>query len=89
MTLRMTLTRPDLRAGESDMYGWQQNVRTGRGQHGRGASSSAQGGATFWQMSPKSSLERQLTAVDRDVAGAEEENNGKTLKRIWNRVRRS
>lgn len=84
MTLRMTLTRPDLRAGDSDIYGWQQNVHAGRAQHIRGGSFAQDTG--FRQMSPKSSIERQFSAIDQDMANTYD--NG-TLKRFWNRVRRS
>lgn len=84
MTLRMTLTRPDLRAGDSDIYGWQQNVQPARAHHVRGDSFAQ--GTGFRQMSPKSSIERQFSAMDHDLSN--QYDNG-TLKRFWNRVRRT
>lgn len=84
MTLRMTLTRPDLRAGDSEIYGWQQNAHHGRPLHVR-AMSSAQV-ATSRQMTPKSSIERHFSAMDQENYTSYD--NG-TLKRFWNRVRRA
>lgn len=85
MTLRMTLTRPDLRAGESEIYGWQQqNVQMGRPHHVRQESSGP--GSTSRQMTPKASIERQFLSMDQEADHSYE--NG-TLKRFWKRVRRT
>ncbi|PTB67028.1 hypothetical protein BBK36DRAFT_1118301 [Trichoderma citrinoviride] len=83
MTLRMTLTRPDLRADEEQMYGWQKP-------------SSAKAHAHDGLAQPRTyvraanskdsiSIERQFAAFDADDAGGD----SSVVKRIWNRVRRS
>ncbi|RDA83032.1 hypothetical protein CP532_6887 [Ophiocordyceps camponoti-leonardi (nom. inval.)] len=53
MTLRMTLTRPDLRSHEEQMYGWQKSS-TGRRSHTRD------------EPLPKGSIEQQLAAIDQE-----------------------
>jgi hypothetical protein len=84
MTLRMTLTRPDLRAHEEEIYGWQQQQRPVYQQHSRRptaaslAAAESRGGSRqgsvekFPEMDPWSGL-----PVERGV-----------MRRIWDRVRR-
>jgi len=86
MTLRMTLTRPDLRAGEEQIYGWQQKHVTSGGRK-------SQSSALREELSPtvvyiregnsKDSIERQFAAFDQ---WAPPERG--VVKRFWNRVRR-
>jgi hypothetical protein len=94
MTLRMTLTRPDLRAHEEDIYGWQQRMlqqRPAYQQHSRrptamaalagesrGASSSLGNG------SRQGSLEK---FPEMDPWGGLAAERG-VMRRIWDRVRR-
>lgn len=78
MTLRMTLTRQDLRAAEDQMYGWQR-LPAGRRSQATSRDEAA------WDCSPKESIERQLAAMDQELLAAD---NG-VVKRLWNRVRRA
>lgn len=85
MTLRMTLTRPDLRACEDQLYGWQH----------KGAAQKAQGPVPgdetpvspsvmyVREGSTKDSIERQFAAMD-----AWPEPDKGVVKRFWNKVRR-
>lgn len=90
MTLRMTLTRPDLRAHEEQIYGWQQPQQQ---QQAMGAGRKSTTLAPMMAMESvtyigdgKESLERvgpanydwSSTTADKGV-----------MKRIWNRVRRA
>lgn len=82
MTLRMTLTRPDLRADEDNIYGWQKKpVRKSVMREG------AVSPLLFTReiSNPKESIERQFAMMDQENVGHE---NG-VVKRFWNRVRRS
>ncbi|CCT62320.1 uncharacterized protein FFB20_08967 [Fusarium fujikuroi] len=84
MTLRMTLTRPDLRQSEDQIYGWKQagsRVSSSRGDHTPSPALYAREG------NPKQSIERQLAALDQweDPVG----HDNRTVKRFWNRVKRS
>lgn len=84
MTLRMTLTRPDLRANEDQMYGWKQPGI------GRGAASREEVASPLIYArdeNRKESVERQLAALDQWVDDPGLENG--VVKRIWNRVRRT
>ncbi|KAL2018890.1 hypothetical protein VTK56DRAFT_315 [Thermocarpiscus australiensis] len=90
MTLRMTLTRPDLRAHEDEIYGWQH--RSVYQQHSRRptalASPAAEvaDGAFPGNWLQQGSLEK-LPAMDHWNATAAATDRG-VIKRIWNRVRR-
>ncbi|KAK4230769.1 hypothetical protein QBC38DRAFT_356511 [Podospora fimiseda] len=77
MTLRMTLTRPDLRAHEDEIYGWQQKQ-----QHTEASrvADVRDGGAH------KDSLEKWV-GVDHWNSSTSAEKG--VMKRIWNRMRRS
>ncbi|OAQ97177.1 hypothetical protein LLEC1_01267 [Akanthomyces lecanii] len=80
MTLRMTLTRPDLRANEDQMYGWQKNRATASDGLG-----SPLGPRTEDDMK-KDSIERELAAIDQENMLYPEQSS---MKRFWNRVRRT
>ncbi|KAL5616798.1 hypothetical protein FOBRF1_005546 [Fusarium oxysporum] len=84
MTLRMTLTRPDLRQSEDQIYGWKQagsRVSSSRGEHTPSPALYAREG------NPKQSIERQLAALDQWEDPVDHDN--RTVKRFWNRVKRS
>lgn len=87
MTLRMTLTRPDLRAHEDDMYGWQQ--KQVYHQHSRRptalASHVAETSAVNVGKATHNDSMESFSAVDRWNATTTEKG---VMKRIWNRVRR-
>ncbi|KAL7786189.1 hypothetical protein V8C37DRAFT_392825 [Trichoderma ceciliae] len=81
MTLRMTLTRPDLRADEEQMYGWQKPSSAKAHAH----DGSAQPRLYARDANRKDSIEKQFAAIDQDAAGGD----NSMVKRFWNRVRRS
>ena len=85
MTLRMTLTRPDLRANEDQIYGWQRGGLPGR----RSLSSAARDEpmmATQYLSdgNPKESMERHFASLDHWAAQPEKG----VVKRFWNKVRK-
>lgn len=80
MTLRMTLTRPDLRANEDQLYGWQKNRATTSDGLG-----SPLGPRTEDDIK-KDSIERELAAIDHENLLYPEQSS---MKRFWNRVRRT
>ncbi|KAI1214043.1 uncharacterized protein F4807DRAFT_468058 [Annulohypoxylon truncatum] len=91
MTLRMTLTRPDLRACEDQIYGWQKGSR-------QYSSKPAQILAlqdelptstttTYVRDSPKDSIEKIFADIDQEL-GPPTSTDNNVMKRIWNRVRR-
>lgn len=82
MTLRMTLTRPDLRANENQIYGWQQ--KNGRPTTSDGPRSPV--GPKSEDDLKKDSIERQLAAIDQENMLYPEQSS---MKRFWNRVRRT
>ncbi|KAK2042558.1 hypothetical protein LZ31DRAFT_567127 [Colletotrichum somersetense] len=87
MTLRMTLTRPDLRAHEDQMYGWQKHCAAA----GRKSTNAVRSGDDFptalyvRDASSKESIERQFAAMDQENAQAGDQG---VMKRFWNKVRR-
>ncbi|KAH6608643.1 hypothetical protein Trco_001989 [Trichoderma cornu-damae] len=81
MTLRMTLTRPDLRADEEQMYGWQKPPPAKAHAH----EGSAQPRLYARTANPKESVDKQFAAIDQDTGGGDDN----VVKRFWNRVRRS
>lgn len=85
MTLRMTLTRPDLRQSEDQIYGWKQNTNSRAGSVREEAAfvpaMNARDGNS------KQSVERQLAALDQWEDHADQDNGA--VKRFWNRVKRS
>lgn len=81
MTLRMTLTRPDLRADEEQMYGWQKSPSAKAQAH----EGDAQPRTYIRASTTKDNIEKQFAAFDQDNASAD----NSMVKRFWNRVRRS
>ncbi|KAH7140440.1 hypothetical protein B0J13DRAFT_64208 [Dactylonectria estremocensis] len=84
MKLRMTHTRPDLRASEERIYRWKQ-VGCGPGDNPRDQSMTSPLNYTR-DVNPKESIERQLSALDQWNNNTIQDNG--VAKRIWNRVRR-
>ncbi|KAM0296589.1 hypothetical protein ACHAO9_000231 [Fusarium lateritium] len=85
MTLRMTLTRPDLRQSEDQIYGWKQNPNSRAGSVREEASFAPAMNAR--DGNSKQNVERQLAALDQLEDHAEQDNGA--VKRFWNRVKRS
>ena len=88
MTLRMTLTRPDLRSSEEQIYGWKQTSNA-RGVHSRD-DSSANPVIYARDGNSKDSIEKQLAALDHWNDDNKENNNipeAGVVKRFWNRVK--
>lgn len=92
MTLRMTLTRPDLRACEDQIYGWQQKTANPRSSRMSQASvwrddfPVGGGGYATGAGQPKENYERFFADLDDETntpAG-----DGNAVKRLWQRVRR-
>lgn len=79
MTLRMTLTRPDLRANEEQLYGWQHQPKP------QSSDGALQAATYAGQGRPKESIEQALGGMDHTETNDERG----VMKRIWNRVRRS
>ncbi|KAM0427557.1 hypothetical protein ACHAPT_007517 [Fusarium lateritium] len=85
MTLRMTLTRPDLRQSEDQIYGWKQ---PGNSRGGPSRDESTTNPVIYTRDgNPKESIEKQLAALDQWGEGPEHDNG--VVKRFWNRVKRS
>lgn len=84
MTLRMTLTRPDLRANEDQIYGWQKSA-SGRKSQTKDEASPAV--SVNREAHSKESIERQLAAMDQEEMLAA--HDSRVVKRFWNRMRRS
>jgi hypothetical protein len=89
MTLRMTLTRPDLRANEEQIYGWQKPgfySNVGRRSQSSPLREEVTLGTSFLtDANPKQSLsgDRMFPAMDHwNTSG-----DGGFVKRMWNRVR--
>ncbi|KAM4059782.1 protein related to Gim complex component GIM4 [Hirsutella rhossiliensis] len=78
MTLRMTLTRPDLRSHEGQMYNWQKGSVDWRSQ-------ARDEPLSPLLLDPKESIERQLAAIDQEELA----NDNGVVRRFWNRVRRT
>ena len=83
MTLRMTLTRPDLRSNEDQIYGWQSGPAV-RKTHARGDSSSPMPNAGGTDV--RGSIERHFAALDQENVESQEQG---MVKRLWKRVRRT
>ena len=79
MTLRMTLTRPDLRADETTLYGWQNLEKKGRGDEEKEGEKI--GGED---------MRGPLGGLDGWDAGPERDSSDPgVVKRFWMRVRSS
>ncbi|EFY90971.1 hypothetical protein MAC_03087 [Metarhizium acridum CQMa 102] len=83
MTLRMTLTRPDLRANEDQIYGWQ---KTSNGRKSQARDEPLSPVSATREGHSKESIERQFATMDQEDLLA---NDNGVMKRFWNRVRRS
>ncbi|KAF4455020.1 hypothetical protein F53441_2581 [Fusarium austroafricanum] len=84
MTLRMTLTRPDLRQSEDQIYGWKQSgnhLSSSRMEHASNPTVYTREG------NPKEGIERQLAALDQLEDPVDHDSS--TKKRFWHRVKRS
>lgn len=79
ITVRMTLTRPDLRAKDEELYGWQARKRQTLLEDYDPITCAREGNS-------KESIERQLAAMDQWHAQVQE--RGK-MKRLWHKVRRT
>ncbi|ODA83969.1 hypothetical protein RJ55_02487 [Drechmeria coniospora] len=84
VTLRMTLTRPDLRTNDDQMYGWQQK-KASAGRRQRTKDDMLPPLPYSREGYSKESIERQFAAMDLEQL---EQDDG-VVKRFWNRVRRS
>ncbi|KAI1407487.1 hypothetical protein F5Y13DRAFT_174733 [Hypoxylon sp. FL1857] len=87
MTLRMTLTRPDLRACEDQIYGWQKGTRQYSSKPSQVlALRDDMPTSTYIRDGPKESMDRIFADIDQELGPPSTDNN--VMKRIWNRVRR-
>ncbi|KAK6198335.1 hypothetical protein LQW54_010358 [Pestalotiopsis sp. IQ-011] len=93
MTLRMTLTRPDLRAGDDEIYGWQkrsppQAVRTSSRLEDVVPPKKTLTGNTG---KSKENLEAFFASLDEEEEAAAAASTADTgvVKRFWNKVRRN
>ncbi|KFA49137.1 hypothetical protein S40293_06144 [Stachybotrys chartarum IBT 40293] len=84
MTLRMTLTRPDLRNHEDQIYGWQRDSMTSRG-HGH---NKAMPSPSYSEGPAKRSIEKHNAFFANEEDGFPGTESG-VVKRFWNRVRRT
>ena len=93
MTLRMTLTRPDLRACEDQIYGWQHKAANPRSSRMSQASvwrdefPLGGGGYATGAGQPKENYERCFADLDDETNAPT--GDGNAVKRLWQRVRRS
>ncbi|KAG5938551.1 hypothetical protein E4U53_007981 [Claviceps sorghi] len=85
MTLRMTLTRPDLRANEEQIYGWQR-MPSGQRKSSQVKNEPHLAAPLLRDSQSKADIERQFAALDQQ--GLLENDDG-LVKRFWNRVRRA
>ncbi|KAK2734769.1 mucin [Colletotrichum kahawae] len=88
MTLRMTLTRPDLRAHDDQIYGWQAKCcppAPGRKSQSNALRDDFAAPAFARDGTSKESIERQFAAMDQWNA---QTNDRGVMKRFWNKVRR-
>ncbi|KAI2621068.1 hypothetical protein GGR54DRAFT_85809 [Hypoxylon sp. NC1633] len=88
MTLRMTLTRPDLRACEDQMYGWQKPPRhySGKPSQAFTLRDDRPPTAACATYGPKESIDKIFAEIDQELAPPSADSN--VVKRFWNRVRR-
>lgn len=90
MTLRMTLTRPDLRACEDQMYGWQkesQQQYTGKRSQTWSSRDDTPTSA-YAKDGPKESMDKIFAEIDQEL-GLPPTTDNNVVKRFWNRVRRN
>ncbi|KAM0329858.1 hypothetical protein ACHAQA_004023 [Verticillium albo-atrum] len=87
MTLRMTLTRPDLRANEEQIYGWQQKATlVGRKSTSNALRDDFDPVTCSREGNSKESFERQFAAMDQWQSQVNERG---VMKRFWHKVRRA
>ncbi|KAL1883104.1 hypothetical protein VTK73DRAFT_9471 [Phialemonium thermophilum] len=92
MTLRMTLTRPDLRAHEDQIYGWQQKTLHHAAKRSQGTNLRSESSTNLTYIGgggegmPKDSIDKVFAGIDHWNASSAD---GNVMRRIWNRVRRS
>ena len=79
MTLRMTLTRPDLRAHEDHLYGWNSSVPVRQANMRDEPLTPA--------LSEKETMEKHFAALDQE--NMDTHNDDGVVRRFWKRVRRS
>lgn len=85
MTLRMTLTRPDLRAGDDQIYGWQKGCQTRRTSMSQSGRDETMMPVTYIRDgNSKDSMERHFAALDH---WSPQPDQG-VVKRFWNKMRR-
>lgn len=84
MTMRMTLTRPDLRADGDSSHGWQHPAAS-RKSHAREESHVSILPDKDTEI--KESMEKRFAAFDQEMHSSTQENGG--LRRFWKRVRRT
>ncbi|KAI8957450.1 hypothetical protein F5Y11DRAFT_363738 [Daldinia sp. FL1419] len=89
MTLRMTLTRPDLRACEDQMYGWKQAPRPYSSKPSQILALRDDGpiSAPYTSHGAKESMDKIFADIDHEL-GVPASTDNNVVKRIWNRVRR-
>ncbi|KAI1763412.1 hypothetical protein GGR53DRAFT_520975 [Hypoxylon sp. FL1150] len=90
MTLRMTLTRPDLRACEDHMYGWQkesQQQYTGKRSQTWSSRDDTPTSA-YAKDGPKESIDKIFAEIDQEL-GLPSTTDNNVVKRFWKRVRRN
>ncbi|KAI1650545.1 uncharacterized protein F4817DRAFT_264049 [Daldinia loculata] len=89
MTLRMTLTRPDLRACEDNLYGWQQAPRpySSKPSQVLAFRDDAPTSAPYTSHGAKESMDKIFADIDHEL-GLPTPTDSNVVKRFWNRVRR-
>ncbi|OTB01509.1 hypothetical protein M426DRAFT_25540 [Hypoxylon sp. CI-4A] len=90
MTLRMTLTRPDLRACEEQMYGWQKESRHYSSKPAQilALRDDTPTAAAYSRDGPKGSMEKIFAEIDQEIGPTTSTESSNVMKRFWNRVRR-
>ncbi|KAI1387059.1 uncharacterized protein F4822DRAFT_411984 [Hypoxylon trugodes] len=89
MTLRMTLTRPDLRACEDQMYGWQKNSRhSSKPSQILALRDDMRTPSSYARDAPKESMDKIFAEIDQELGSPASADNN-VMKRLWNRVRRN
>lgn len=87
MTLRMTLTRPDLRSGQEETYGWPKGVvqrQPSRSSQSRALRVDTPVSTSDNKDATKESMDQMFADIDRELSSSSEG----LVKRFWNRVRR-
>jgi len=88
MTLRMTLTRPDLRSCQDDVYTWGKGVlprQTSRSSQSRSFRTATPVSASDPKEATQENMDKIFADIDRELSSSSEG----MVKRFWNRVRRN